>query len=75
VDYYYEKYAYWVGGTYGMEISADDSFLVIIMNGAFRIRDDLHDYPYETPSIFVVHIPESERPLQENSPQRHRGHR
>ena len=31
------------------------------MNGAFRIRDDLHDYPYETPSIFVVHIPESER--------------
>jgi len=61
VDYYYEKYGYWVGGTYGMEISADDSFLVIIMNGAFRIRDDLHDYPYETPSIFVVHIPESER--------------
>jgi hypothetical protein len=61
VDYYYEKYGYWVGGTYGMEISKDGSFLVIIMNGAFRIRDDLHDYPYEYPSIFVVHIPESER--------------
>ena len=31
------------------------------MNGAFRIRDYLHDYPYEYPSIFVAHIPESER--------------
>lgn len=61
VDYYYEKYGYWVGGTYGMEISADGSFLVIVMNGAFRFRDDAHDNPYEFPSLFVVEIPESER--------------
>ena len=45
-----------------MEISNDGSFLVIVMNGAFRIRDDVHDNPYEYPSLFVVHIPESERP-------------
>ena len=62
VDYYYEKYGYWVGGTYGMEISADSSFLVIIMNGAFRFRDDAHDYPYEYPAVFRVVIPKEERP-------------
>ncbi len=61
VDYYYEKYGYWAGGTYGMEISEDGSFLVIVMNGAFRLRDDLRDYPYEYPALFVVRIPEEER--------------
>jgi hypothetical protein len=61
VDYYYEKYGYWVGGTYGLEISLDGSYLVILMNGAFRLRDDLHDYAYEYPALFVVNIPDTER--------------
>ena len=60
-DYYYEKYGYWVGGTYGMEISNDGSFLVICMNGAFVTRDDENGSPYGNPSLFVVHIPEEER--------------
>ena len=63
VDYYYEKYGYWIGGTYGMEISNDGSFLVIVMNGAFWFRDAQGKYPYGNPSLFVVHIPEEERPL------------
>ncbi len=60
-DYYWEKYGYWVGGTYGMEIAADGSFLVIAMNGAFVTRDDENGSPYGNPSLFVVHIPEEER--------------
>ena len=63
-DYYWEKYGYWVGGTYGMEISNDGSFLVIVMNGAFVKRDDENGSPYGNPSLFVVHIPEEERPLR-----------
>ena len=62
VDYYYDAYGYWVGGTYGMEISSDGSFLVICMNGAFTERDDENGSPYGNPSLFVVEIPESERP-------------
>ena len=61
-DYYYEKYGYWVGGTYGMEISKDGSFLVIVMNGAFVTRDDEKGSPYGNPSLFVVSIPKEERP-------------
>lgn len=61
-DYYYEKYGYWVGGTYGMEISADGSFLVIVMNGAFVTRDDEKGSPYGNPALFVVNIPAEERP-------------
>ncbi len=61
-DYYYDTYGYWVGGTYGMEISADGSFLVIVMNGAFVTRDDENGSPYGNPSLFVVSIPEEERP-------------
>ncbi|MBN1293539.1 MAG: hypothetical protein JXB48_16990 [Candidatus Latescibacteria bacterium] len=60
-DYYWEKYGYWVGGTYGMEISGDGSYLVICMNGAFVIRDDENGSPYGNPSLFVVNIPEEER--------------
>jgi len=56
-----KKYGYWIGGTYGMEISNDGSF--IVMNGAFKFREGEGDYPYGNPSLFVVHIPESERPL------------
>jgi hypothetical protein len=61
-DYYYDTYGYWVGGTYGMEISADGSFLVIAMNGAFVTRDDEEGSPYGNPSLFVVSIPKEERP-------------
>ena len=61
VDYYYEKYGYWVGGTYGLETSRDGSSLIIIMNGAFRMRNDLQDNPYEYPSVFIVEIPREER--------------
>ena len=63
VDYYYEKYGYWVGGTYGTEISKDGAYLVIVMNGAFVTRDDADGSPYGNPSLFVVHIPPEERPL------------
>ena len=62
VDYYYEKYGYWIGGTYGMEISDDGSYLVIVMNGAFKLRSD-SDYPFGWPSLFIIHIPEEERSL------------
>ncbi len=61
-DYYWEKYGYWIGGTYGMNISADNSSLVIVMNGAFVTRDDKNGAPYGNPSLFVVTIPEEERP-------------
>lgn len=64
VDYYYEKYGYWIGGTYGMEISADGTFLVIAMNGTFATRDDENGVTYGNPSLFVVKIPEGERPLK-----------
>lgn len=62
-DYYYDKYGYWIGGTYGMEISKDGTYLVIVMNGAFVTRDDANGSPYGNPSLFVVHIPQEERPL------------
>ena len=61
VDYYYNKYGYWCGGTYGMEISNDGSFLVIVMNGAMVNRDK-NGSTYGKPSLFVVAIPEEERP-------------
>jgi len=58
-DYYFEKYGYWVGGTYGMEISKDGSFIVICMNGAFQGRNSGFGHP----SLFVIEIPEEERRL------------
>jgi hypothetical protein len=63
-DYYYEKYGYWLGGTYGMEISKDGSFLVIVMNGAFVNRENEKWSPYGDPSLFVVRIPPEERPVE-----------
>ena len=56
-EYYFKKYGYWVGGTYGLEITRDGTSLVICMNGAFQGRD----ISYGHPSLFVVDIPESER--------------
>ena len=63
MDYYYDKYGYWIGGTYGMEISNDGSFLVIVMNGAFKFREAAGEEAYGNPSLFIVYIPEDERPL------------
>ncbi len=62
-DFYYKKYGYWIGGTYGLNITKDDSTLVIAINGAFRKRtEDLKkDSAYGTPTLFVVHIPKEER--------------
>ena len=40
----------------------DGSFLLIVMNGAFKFREGDGDFPYGNPSLFVVTIPESERP-------------
>ena len=34
-DYYFEKYGYFMGQVYGMNISKDGSFLVCCMNGEF----------------------------------------
>jgi len=57
--YYHGKYGYATTGTFGIELSADDSLLVIQMNGGFDA--DPHRARFEHPAIFAVHIPESER--------------
>jgi len=56
-DYYFEKYGYWIGSSYGLEISGDGSFIVVCMNGAFQGREQSYGHP----SLFVIEIPESER--------------
>jgi hypothetical protein len=55
--FYQETYGYCIGGTYGIELSADGSLLVIQMNGSFGPEATR----FEQPAIFAVHIPESER--------------
>ena len=57
--YYHENYGYASTGTFGIELSDDDSLLVIQMNGGFA--PDPHKSIFEHPAIFVVHIPEGER--------------
>lgn len=57
--YCHDKYGYATTGTFGIELSADDSLLVIHMNGGFG--PDPHKAMFEHPSIFSVHIPEEER--------------
>lgn len=57
-DYYHEKYGYTVGTqVYGVEVSNDGAFVVIVENGTFG--------PFGTsfghPALTVVEIPESER--------------
>ncbi len=55
-DYYSEKYGYRVGEqVYGMEISSDGSFVVIVENGTFPGS-------FGHPALLVVEIPEEERP-------------
>ena len=58
-DYYFEKYGYWIGSSYGLEISNDGSFIVVCMNGSFKGRNENYGHP----SLFVVYIPEEERPF------------
>jgi hypothetical protein len=57
-DYYFEKYGYWLGSqVYGMEISKDGDFIVLVMNGTFTGRNKSFGHP----AICVVEIPKSER--------------
>ncbi|MBN1290718.1 MAG: hypothetical protein JXB48_02685 [Candidatus Latescibacteria bacterium] len=60
-EYFYQNYGYWIGGTFGMEISEDNSFLVIMMNGAFRMRNYKDDHAIGWPSILILQIPVDER--------------
>ncbi len=57
--YSHETYGYATTGTFGIELSEDDSLLVIQMNGGFG--PDPYKPMFEHPSIFAVHIPEGER--------------
>ena len=56
-DYFFEKYGYFMGQVYGMEISTDGSFLVVCVNGAFQGRDKEFGHP----GLLVIEIPEEER--------------
>jgi len=56
-DYYHDKYGYWMDHCYGMEISKDGSYLVIVMNGVFQGRVKAFGHP----SLIVIEIPEEER--------------
>ncbi len=57
-DFYHDTYGYLTGGTYGIELSADGSLLVIQTNGKFGPKSG---GAIDQPAIFAVHIPESER--------------
>ncbi len=57
-DYFFEKYGYWTGGAiYGMEISNDGSFVVVLDNGTFEGRNRNYGHP----SVMMIEIPEEER--------------
>jgi hypothetical protein len=58
-DYFFERYGYFMGEVYGMNISRDGSFLVVAINGEFCGRGNSFGHP----GLLVVEIPESERPL------------
>ncbi len=56
---FFRDYGYWMGnGTYGMNVSEDGSFLVILENGAFAGRGSGFG---GHPALLVVSIPEAER--------------
>jgi hypothetical protein len=57
-DYIFDTYGYFMDAVYGMNISADGSFLVICMNGEFAGRGNCFSHP----SLLVVEIPAEERP-------------
>lgn len=60
-DYYFQKYGYFMGQVYGMNISKDGSFLVIVVNGSFQGKE----HAFGHPGLLIVEIPEEERPLEE----------
>ena len=59
-DYFFEKYGYYMGGVYGIEISKDNTYLVCCINGAFQGKGKT---VFGHPALLVVEIPEEERPL------------
>ncbi len=57
-DYYFEKYGYTPGTeVYGLEVSNDGSFVVMVENGTFAPQGTAFGHP----ALTVVSIPESER--------------
>jgi len=57
-DYYFEKYGYRFGSMHGSTLSHDGKTFVMVFNGSFLPREVNWQ---DTPSLVVVHIPESER--------------
>jgi hypothetical protein len=57
-DYIFTTYGYFMGEVYGMNISADGSFLVCCMNGEFSGKGGAFGHP----ALLVVEIPKEERP-------------
>ena len=57
-DYYFNKYGYYMGEIYGINISTDGSFLVVCMNGTFT---DRRVYAFGHPSCLIIEIPAEER--------------
>jgi len=59
-DYYFNKYGYSLGSqVYGMNISKDGSFVVIVDNGTFGGPGSSFGHP----ALTVVEIPKEERPV------------
>jgi hypothetical protein len=58
-DYFFDKYGYFMGEVYGMNISKDGSFLVCVMNGEFSGKGNSFGHP----ALLVVEIPKEERPI------------
>ncbi len=57
-DFVFEKYGYWMfGSVFGMDVSNDGSFVVVLTNGAFEGRNRNYGFP----ALVVIEIPESER--------------
>jgi len=57
-DHYFEKYGYVFGSMHGSILSHDGKTFVMVFNGSFLPRDAGWQ---DTPSLVVLHIPESER--------------
>ncbi|MCE5250243.1 hypothetical protein LLG96_08485 [bacterium] len=57
-DYYFDTYGYTFGSMHGSALSHDGSTFVMVFNGSFMPRDIGWQ---DTPSLVVLHIPESER--------------
>ena len=58
-DFYFEKYGYCVCGPYGLELDRNGESLFFFSGGSFT--DNKSKPVYRRPSMFHIHIPESER--------------